>query len=90
MTLNHNEGALFQWFSITRQNSIPLSGDIYKAKAKKLAEDLAEYEMLWNPTLSLQFGGFDRHGECPSPHERTNNGNDNEHSCCGVYPDRYP
>jgi len=57
---------------------------------KKLAEDLAEYEMLWNPTLSLQFGGFDRHGECPSPHERTNNGNDNEHSCCGVYPDRYP
>ena len=55
-----------------------------------MAEDLAEYEMLWNPTLSLQFGGFDRHGECPSPHERTNNGNDNEHSCCGVYPDRYP
>jgi len=58
---------------------------------KKLAEDLAEYEMLWNPTLSLQMGGFDRAVECPGPKERSERvGNDNEHSCCGVYPDRFP
>jgi hypothetical protein len=57
---------------------------------KKLAEDLAEFEMVWNPTLSLQMGGFDRTAECPSGEKRSNSGNDNEHSCCGVYPERYP
>lgn len=58
---------------------------------KKLAEDLAEYEMVWNPTLSLQMGGFDRVNECPQHQERAaNSGNDNEHECCGNYPERFP
>lgn len=57
---------------------------------KRLAEQLAEYEMAWNPQYSLAFGGFDRAKSCPAADKRTNNNNDNQHECCGNYPDRYP
>lgn len=57
---------------------------------KRLAEQLAEYEMAWNPQYSLAFGGFDRSKSCPAVDKRTNNNNDNQHECCGTYPDRYP
>lgn len=55
----------------------------------KLAQDLAEYEMLWDPMLNQQYGGFDRTTECPLQDVRSNNVN-NEHECCGKYPNRFP
>lgn len=58
---------------------------------KRLAEQLAEYEMAWNPQYSLAFGGFDRASSCPAVDKRNSDVNhDNQHECCGNYPERYP
>ena len=57
---------------------------------KRLAEQLAEYELAWNPEYSMAFGGFDRAKSCPAVDKRTNTNNDNTHECCGAYPERFP
>lgn len=57
---------------------------------KRLAEQLAEYELAWNPEYSMAFGGFDRAKSCPAVDKRTNTNNDNTHECCGDYPERFP
>jgi len=57
---------------------------------KRLAEQLAEYELTWDPQYSFAFGGFDRAKSCPAAEQRTNNNVHNQHECCGNYPERYP
>lgn len=61
--------ALFQWFSIIRQKDLSLSGDIFKAKAEKFAEDLgisdfkATEGWLWRWKSRYQIKHVNTHGE---------------------------
>ena len=49
------DAALFQWFTAARLQSIPISGEILKAKAEELSKALPRLR-LWNHGLALVDG----------------------------------